>query len=143
MDGRYGPALRSLCGWRCTMPPIAPPIRAFWRACLPHPRGASAHTCERDAYSCQRLCEFACQRFHVMPSALVLEQIDAPLGLDCFAYGAAARGHRPTTRKARLAAVNALMHVVASRVPALLEQVRRVLARPAPKTDQPLIPHLS
>ena len=35
------------------------------------------------------------------------------------------------------------MHFVEYRVPALLEQIRRVLAIPAKKTDQPLIQHLS
>ena len=35
------------------------------------------------------------------------------------------------------------MHFVEYRVPALLEQIRRVLAIPTKKTDQPLIQHLS
>jgi integrase/recombinase XerD len=125
------------------MTPIAPHISAFLRDRLPHQRGASAHTCESYAYSFQLLFEFASQRFSVMPSELVLEQIDAQLVMDFFAYLEAERGNSPTTRNARLAAVKSLIHFVEYRVPALLEQVRRVLAIPAKKTDQPLIQHLS
>lgn len=125
------------------MTPIAPHISAFLRERLPHQRGASAHTCESYAYSFQLLFEFASQRFSVMPSELVLEQIDAQLVMDFLAYLEAERGNSPTTRNARLAAVKSFMHFVEYRVPALLEQVRRVLAIPAKKTDQPLIQHLS
>lgn len=63
--------------------------------------------------------------------------------MDFLAYLEAERGNSPTTRNARLAAVKSFMHFVEYRVPALLEQVRRVLAIPAKKTDQPLIQHLS
>ena len=125
------------------MTPIAPHISAFLRERLPHQRGASAHTCESYAYSFQLLFEFASQRFSVMPSELVLEQIDAQLVMDFLAYLEAERGNSPTTRNARLAAVKSFMHFVEYRVPALLEQVRRVLAIPTQKTDQPLIQHLS
>jgi integrase/recombinase XerD len=125
------------------MTPIAPHISAFLRERLPHQRGASAHTCESHAYSFRLLFEFASQRLSVMPSALVLEQIDAPLVMDFLAHLETERGNSPTTRNARLAAVKSFMHFVEYRVPALLEQVRRVLAIPAKKTDQPLIQHLS
>jgi site-specific recombinase XerD len=125
------------------MTPIAPHISAFLRERLPHQRGASAHTCESYAYSFRLLFEFASQRLRVMPSALVLEQIDAPLVMDFLAHLEAERGNSPTTRNARLAAVKSFMHFVEYRVPAVLEQVRRVLALPAKKTDQPLIQHLS
>src|SRR5690349_2763818 len=53
------------------------------------------------------------------------------------------RRHSPTTRNARLAAIKSFMHFVEYRVPALLEQIRQVLAIPTKKTDQPLIQHLS
>jgi len=46
-------------------------------------------------------------------------------------------------RNVRLAAIKSFMHFVEYRVPALLEQSRRILAIPTKKTDQPLIQHLS
>jgi integrase/recombinase XerD len=125
------------------MTPIAPHMSAFLRERLPHQRGASAHTCTSYAYSFQLLFVFASQRFGVTPSALSLEQIDAPLVMDFLAALETERHNSPTTRNARLAAIKSFMHFVEYRVPALLEQIRRILAIPAKKTDQLLIQHLS
>ena len=125
------------------MTPIAPHISAFLRERLPHQRGASAHTCTSYAYSFQLLFEFASRRFGVTPSALALEQIDALLVMDFLAALETERRNSPTTRNARLAAIKSFMHFVEYRVPALLEQIRQVLAIPTKKTDQPLIQHLS
>lgn len=125
------------------MTPIAPHITAFLRERLPLQRGASAHTCASYAYSFQLLFEFASRRFGVAPSELSLEQLDAPLVMDFLASLEAERGNSATTRNARVAAIKSFMHFVEYRVPALLEQIRRVLAIPAKKTDQPLIQHLS
>jgi integrase/recombinase XerD len=125
------------------MTPIAPHISAFLRERLPLQRGASAHTCTSYAYSFQLLFMFASHRFGVTPSELSLEQIDAPLVMDFLASLEAERGNSPTTRNARLAAIKSFMHFVEYRVPALLEQIRRVLAIPTKRTDQPLIQHLS
>ncbi len=95
------------------------------------------------AYSFQLLFAFASQRYGVPPSKLALEQLDAPLVMDFLAALETERGNSPTTRNARLAAIKSFMRFLEYRVPALLEQIRRVLAIPAKKTDQPLIPHLS
>jgi integrase/recombinase XerD len=115
----------------------------FLRERLPHQRGASPHTCDSYAYSFQLLFEFASQRLGLRPSALTLEQIDAQLVMDFLASLETKRGNSPTTRTARLAAIKSCMHVVEYRVPALLEQIRQVLAIAAKTTDQPLIQHLS
>jgi integrase/recombinase XerD len=125
------------------MIPIASHISAFLRQRLPLECGASVHTCVSYAYSFQLLFEFASQRFGVTPSELTLEQIDAPLVMDFLAYLEAERGNSSTTRNARLAAIKSFMHFLEYRVPALLEQIRQVLAIPKKKTDQSLIQHLS
>jgi len=125
------------------MTPIAPHISAFLRERLPHQRGASAHTCTSYAYSFQLLLTFASQRCGVRPAELALEQIDAPLVMDFLAARETERHNSPTTRNARLAAIKSFMHFLEYRVPALLEQIRRILAIPTKKTDQPLIQHLS
>jgi integrase/recombinase XerD len=125
------------------MTPIAPHISTFLRERLPQQRGASPHTCDSYAYSFQLLFEFASQRVGLRPSALTLEQIDAPLVMDFLASLETERGNSPTTRNARLAAIKSFMHFMEYRVPALLEQIRQVFAIPAKKTDQPLIHHLS
>jgi integrase/recombinase XerD len=125
------------------MTPISSHISAFLRERLPIQRGASAHTCASYAYSFQLLFEFACRRYGVPPSQLALEQIDAPLVMDFLAALETERGNSPTTRNVRLAAIKSFMHFLEYRAPALLEQIRRVLAITAKKTDQPLIQHLS
>jgi integrase/recombinase XerD len=83
------------------------------------------------------------QHLHVRPSALCLEQLDAPIVMDFLAYLEAERGNSPSTRNTRLAAITSFMRFVAYRVPSILEQSRRVLAIPTKKTDQPLVNHLS
>ena len=125
------------------MTPIAPHISAFLRERLPNQQGASAHTCTSYAYSFQLLFTFASQRCGVRPAELSLEQIDAPLVMDFLAALETERHNSPTTRNARLAAIKSFMHFLEYRVPALLEQIRRVVAIPTKKTDQPLIQHLS
>jgi hypothetical protein len=64
------------------MTPLAPHLTAFLRERLPLQRGASAHTCDSYAYAFQLLLQFASTRLRVTPSALCLEQLDAPLVLD-------------------------------------------------------------
>jgi site-specific recombinase XerD len=91
----------------------------------------------------QLLFEFASQRFGMAPSALSLEQIDAPLVMDLLAHLETGRGNSSSTRNVRLAAIKSFMRFVEYRVPALLEQSRRILAIPAKKTDQPLVQHLA
>jgi integrase/recombinase XerD len=63
--------------------------------------------------------------------------------MDFLVYLESERGNSPSARNARLAAVKSFMRFVEYRVPALLEQIRRVRAIPTKKTDQPLIRHLS
>lgn len=125
------------------MIPIAPHISAFLRERLPHERGASVHTCVSYAYSFQLLFEFASRRFGVTPSELALEQINASLVIDFLAYLETERDNSAATRNARLAAIKSFMHFLEYRVPALLEQIRQVLAIPKKKTDQSLIQYLS
>src|SRR5262249_52500448 len=141
VDGGYRQVLRGVRQWRESMTPICPHVSAFLRERLPLQRGASAHTCASYAYSFQLLFEFASRRHGVPPSALTLEQLDAPLVMDFLASLEAERGNSPSTRNARLAAIKSFMHFLEYRTPALLEQIRRVLAIPAKKTDQPLIQH--
>jgi integrase/recombinase XerD len=125
------------------MTPIAPHITAFLRERLPLQRGASPHTCTSYAYTFQLLFTYMSHRLHLRPSDLCLEHLDAPIVMDFLAYLEAARGNSPSTRNTRLAAITSFMRFVEYRVPAILEQSRRVLAIPTKKTALPLIRHLS
>lgn len=124
------------------MTPIAPHITAFLRERLPLQRGASEHTCDSYAYAFQLLFQFASARLRVTPSALCLEQIDAPLVMDFLQHLEIERHNSPRTRNARLVAIKSFMRFVEYRVPSLLEQSRRILAIPAKRTDIRLINYL-
>lgn len=124
------------------MTPIAPHITAFLRERLPVDRGASEHTCESYAYAFQLLFAFASTRLHIAPVDLQLEQIDAPLVLAFLAHLETVRGNAPGSRNVRLAAIKSFMRFLEHRVPAALDQIRRILAIPSKKTDSRLIPYL-
>lgn len=125
------------------MTPIAPHITAFLRERLPLQRGASEHTCDSYAYAFQLLFEFAGKRLRLTPSALSLEQIDAKLVMDFLQHLETERHNGPRTRNARLVAIKSFMRFIEHRVPALLEQSRRISAIPAKRTDSHLISYLS
>jgi integrase/recombinase XerD len=68
------------------MTPLAPHMSAFLRERLPLQRGASAHTSDSYAYAFQLLCQCASERLKVPPSALALEQLNAPLIMEFLHY---------------------------------------------------------
>jgi integrase/recombinase XerD len=125
------------------MTPIAPHITAFLRERLPLQRAASEHTCDSYAYAFQLLFQFAAARLRLTPSALCLEQLDASLLMDFLQSLETERGNCARTRNARLVAVKSFMRFMEHRVPAILEQSRRILAIPAKRTDTRLISYLS
>lgn len=124
------------------MTPVAPHITTFLQDYLPHQRGASEHTCDTYAYSFQLLFHFASERLKVSPSALSLEQIDAPLVTAFLEHLETERNNKASTRNVRLAAIKSFFHFLEYRMPANLEQIRRVLAVPFKKTDSSLVPFL-
>lgn len=124
------------------MTPLAPHLATFLRDYLPRDRACSAHTCDAYAYAFQLLVCFAAQRHRTSPSALTLEQLDAPVVLAFLGHLEVDRGNSATSRNARLAAIKSFAHSLEYRVPAAIEQVRCILAIPAKKTDDPLVPFL-
>lgn len=125
------------------MTAIAPHISEFLRERLPFQAGASPHTCDSYAYAFQLLFDFASQRYHVQPSSLALEQLDAQLIMDFLKYLEKERHNSPRTRNARLVAIKSFMRFMEYRVPSLLDQSRRIMAIPAKKTSSRLVSFLS
>jgi len=125
------------------MTPIAPHITAFLQERLPIERRASDNTCESYAYAFKLLFEYASACLKVPPSALHLEQLDAPLVVNFLRHLETARGNGPNSRNVRLAAIKSFMHFMEYRVPSALEQIQRTLALPAKKTDSRLVNHLT
>jgi site-specific recombinase XerD len=125
------------------MTSIAPHITAFFEHRLPIERRASENTRDSYAYAFQLLLTFASKRLKVAPSQLALEQIDAPLVVDFLNDLETTRGNGPSSRNIRLAAIKSFMHFVEYRVPPAIDQIRRILAIPAKKTESRLVRHLT
>jgi site-specific recombinase XerD len=125
------------------MTPIAPHIQAFLREHLARQRGASQHTCDSYACSFQSLFEFASRKLKTSPSALTLEQLDAPLVSVFLEHLETTRRNSAKTRNVRLAAIRSFFRFLQHREPAALDQIRRVLAIPFKKSDTRLVPYLS
>jgi integrase/recombinase XerD len=125
------------------MTPIGPHIGAFLQERLPVDLGASENTLATYAHAFRLLFGFASRRRRVSPSDLQVEHLDAPLVLAFLEHLERDRGNSPSSRNARLAAIKSFMRFIEHRVPSALEQVGRVLAIPAKKTDEPLVAHLS
>ncbi|MGH7355821.1 MAG: tyrosine-type recombinase/integrase [Candidatus Rokuibacteriota bacterium] len=125
------------------MTPIAPHITVFLRKRLAVDQRASPHTCDTYAYAFQLLFEFMSRTLGVAPADLQLEQLDAPLVLEFLEPLQNDRRNSPRTRNARLAAIRSFMRFLEHRVPSALDQVRRVRAIPAQKTDTRLVRHLA
>ena len=53
------------------------------------------------------------------------------------------RSNGPSSRNIRLAAIKSFMHFLEYRVPSAIEQIRRILAIPAKKTESKLVSHLT
>lgn len=124
------------------MTSLAPHLAAFLREYLPRERGCSSHTSESYAYAFQLLVRFAADRHATSPSALTLEQLDAPLVLAFLEHLEVVRNNSAATRNARLAAFKSFAHYLEYRLPSALDQVRCILSIPAKKTDEPLVPFL-
>jgi site-specific recombinase XerD len=124
------------------MTPIAPHITAFLQEYLAVQRGASQHTCDSYACSFQLLFEFASEQLGVAPSAIGLEQIDAPLVSSFLEHLERVRGNAATTRNIRFAAIRAFFRYLEHRLPSALNQIRCVLAIPFKKTDSRLVAYL-
>lgn len=122
---------------------IAPHIAAFLQQRLPVERRASPNTCDSYAHAFKLLFQYASECLKVPPSELNLEQVDAPLIVNFLGHLEKARGNGAGSRNIRLAAIKSFMHFMEYRVPSALEQIQRILAIPAKKTDTRLVRHLT
>jgi site-specific recombinase XerD len=122
---------------------LAPMLEGFFTQRLMRQRRASAHTIAsyRDAF--RLLLQFSNGRLHKAPSALTLEDIDAPLVVAFLDDLEAKRGITARTRNLRLTAIHSFFRYVAFEAPAHAAQTQRVLAIPAKRFTRTLVPFLS
>lgn len=118
-------------------------LEAFFTQRLMHQRQASAHTIASYRDTFRMLLQFAQKRLHKAPSALALEDIDAPLVAAFLDDLEAVRGVTARTRNLRLTAIHSFFRYASYEAPTHAAQIARVLAVPAKKFDRALVAFLS
>jgi len=125
------------------MTPLANHVSVFLRQRLPIERRASDRTSATYALALRLFVEFASERLKVRPSALQLEQLDAPLVQEFLTHLETQRHNSSATRNVRLAAIRTFMRFIEYREPAALAQIKRILAIPMKRANTRLIDYLT
>ncbi len=125
------------------MTTLATHVSVFLRERLPLESRASERTCETYALGLRLLFEYIAQDLRVRPSALRLEQIDAPRVQAFLEHLETQRHNGPATRNVRLAAIHTFMRFIEYREPSAFEQVQRIRAIPMKRTDTRLVNYLT
>jgi site-specific recombinase XerD len=118
-------------------------LERFFTQRLMQQRQASAHTIASYRDTFKLLLQFVQKRLRKAPSALALEDIDAPLVMAFLDEMEGARGITARTRNLRLTAVHSFFRFTAFEVPTHSAQIQRVLAIPAKRFTRALVPFLS
>ena len=118
-------------------------LERFFTRRLMQQRQASAHTIASYRDTFRLLLQFAQQRLRKAPSALSLEDINAPLVVDFLDELEKVRDVTARTRNLRLTAIHSFFRYVAFEAPAHAAQTQRVLAIPAKRFTRALVPFLN
>lgn len=118
-------------------------LERFFTERLMRQRQASAHTIASYRDTFKMLLQFVQKRLHKAPSALFLEELDAPLIAAFLDDLQASRGITARTRNLRLTAIHSFFRFASFEAPTHAAQIARVLAVPAKKFSRSLVPFLS
>ncbi|MHB8950029.1 MAG: tyrosine-type recombinase/integrase [Rhodoferax sp.] len=118
-------------------------LERFFTQRLMQQRQASAHTIASYRDTFKMLLQFVQKRLRKAPSALALDDIDAPLVMDFLDDAERTRGITARTRNLRLTAVHSFFRYVAFEAPTHSEQIQRVLAIPSKRFTRALVSFLS
>jgi site-specific recombinase XerD len=125
------------------MTALAPTLEGFFTHRLINEKGVSPHTIAAYRDTCRLLLRFAQANTGKQPSALQLEDLDAPLigaFLDHLEHD---RHNSPRTRNARLAAIHSLFRYAALRHPEHAGLISRVLAVQTKRFDRTVVNYLT
>ncbi len=122
---------------------LAPLLERFFTQRLMQERQVSSHTiCSyRDTF--RLLLKFTQQRLHKPPSALVFEQIDAPLIVAFLDHLERQRGLSVRSRNLRLTAIRSFFRYIAFELPTHSAQIQRVIAIPSKRFTRTLVRFLT
>jgi len=118
-------------------------LQEFFQRRLVAERGASAHTIASYRDTFELLLRYAEEHTGRTPSALTLEDLDAPLVLAFLDHLETDRGNSPRTRNLRLTAIRSFMRYASLRAPTALPVAERVLAISPKRFDRPALDFLS
>ena len=124
-------------------PSLGTLLERFFTQRLMQQRQASAHTIASYRDTFRLLLQFAHKRLRKAPSALALDDIDAPLVMAFLDELERVRGITARTRNLRLTAVHSFFRFAAFEVPSHAAQIQRVLAIPAKRFTRTLVPFLN
>lgn len=124
-------------------PNFAALLEAYFTQRLMQQRQASAHTIASYRDTFRLLLQFIQTRLRKAPSALALEDIDAPLVVAFLDELEKVRGVTARTRNLRLTAVHSFFRYAAFEAPSNAAQIQRVLAIPSKRFTRALVPFLS
>jgi site-specific recombinase XerD len=122
---------------------LAPLLERFFTQRLMQERRVSPHTITSYRDTFRLLLKFVQQHLHKPPSALVLEQIDAPLIRSFLIQIEKQRVVRVRTRNLSLSAVHSFFRYIAFELPTHSEQIQRVLAIPSKRFTRTLVPFIA
>lgn len=122
---------------------LAPLLERFFTQRLMQERRVSPHTITSYRDTFRLLLKFAHQQLRKPPSALVLEQVDAPLIRSFLDQIEKQRGVSARTRNLRLSAVHSFFRYIAFELPTHSEQIQRVLAIPSKRFTRTLVPFIT
>jgi site-specific recombinase XerD len=118
-------------------------LEAFFTDRLMRQRQASPHTIASYRDTFRLLLEFVSPRLNKAPSALLLDDLDAPLVGAFLDHLESVRGISARTRNVRLAAVHSFFKYAAFHQPTHSALIQRVLAMPSKRYDKAAIEFLS
>jgi site-specific recombinase XerD len=118
-------------------------LQEFFQRRLLAERGASAHTIASYRDTFELLLRYAEKRTGRTPSALTLDDLDAPMVLDFLDHLETERGNSTRTRNLRLTAIRSFMRYASLRNPAALPVAERVLAVSPKRFDRPALDYLT
>ncbi|MBS0444487.1 MAG: site-specific integrase [Proteobacteria bacterium] len=124
-------------------PTLAGLLQGFFTDRLMKQRRASRHTIASYRDTFRLLLQFAAKRHRQPPSALALQQIDAPLVVAFLDDLESARRVGARTRNLRLTAIHSFAHYASFEAPTHAAQLQRILAIPAKRFTRTLVPFLS
>jgi len=122
---------------------LAPLLERFFTQRLMQERRVSPHTISSYRDTFRLFLKFTQQRLHKAPSALLFEDVDAPLVTAFLDHLEKQRGLSVRSRNLRLTAIHSFFRYTSFELPTRSAQIQRVLAIPSKRFTRTLVRFLA